>query len=230
MLAAVVIQAAIVMLLLHLRFYVEITAGGPTAVRDDATSRVTYVSLSSVANRAILERAPSLRGAPLATRTRASLPPAINVDTGTSHSEIVVPARKAAERPAIDWKISKPGTFERSSTAVIDSIIRVGIRPGNDSLTRARRSREHAVDWTVAVNGERYGMSPGEIHLGKISLQFPLVFAEPLSFSSDRRRESRLVVEDTRSHAARALRDAMFDSAVASIARRRTAATRHVPK
>ncbi len=222
MLAAVVIEAAIVVLLLNVRFHVELQPGRPTPPRDDAASRITYVSLSFAAKGVTPEQFPRLHTATSPTRSPASLSPAITVDSGTSLPEIVGAPRQAAVRPAIDSRISKPGSVERSSAAVIDSIIRVGIQPGNDSLMRAQRAREHAVDWTVGIGGVRYGMSPGTLHLGKISIRAPVVFAEPLSLSSDRRHASRLVVEDTRYHAARAIRDAMFDSAVASIARRRS--------
>ena len=41
-------------------------------------------------------------------------------------------------------------------------------------------------------------MSPGEVHMGKISIRLPLVFAEPLSLDSDRRRVGRGVNADAR--------------------------------
>lgn len=221
MLAAVVIEAVTVVLLLNVRFHMELQAGRPTTQRADATSRITYVSLSSPAKRVTLAHVPRLHTATSPTGSPASLLPVITVDTGIHLPQIVGSPRSAPVRSAIDSRIFKPGSVGRSSAAMIDSIIRVGIQPGNDSLMRAQRAREHAVDWTVGIGGERYGMSPGTLHLGKITLRAPVVFAEPLSLSSDRRHASRLVVEDTRSHAARAIRDAMFDSAVASIARRR---------
>ena len=127
---------------------------------------------------------------------------------------------------SIDPRVFRPGRVERSQMEIVDSIIRAGIQPGNDSAARVRRSMQNAVDWTIAVNGERYGMSPGALHLGKIRIRFPLVFAEPLSLAADRRRELRGVGEDARAQASRAIRDAMFDSAVASIRLRRLSPAR----
>jgi hypothetical protein len=228
MLAGLVIEAAIVGLLLNVRFHVALQAGRPTTQRDDATPRITYLTLSSPAKRVTQDHLPRLHPPTSPIRSAASLLHVITVDTGSSHfPETVGLLRQAPVRSAIDSRISKGGSVGRSSAAVIDSIIRVGIQPGNDSLMRAESAREHAVDWTVGIDGERYGMSPGTLHLGKISLRAPVVFAEPLSLSSDRRHSSRLVAEDTRSHAARAIRDAMFDSAVASIVRRRGAGSHH---
>jgi hypothetical protein len=126
-------------------------------------------------------------------------------------------AESSTEVPATRFREFNRNHASRPQAEVIDSIIRRSIQPGNDSMARVRHALRTAVDWTITVRGDRYGMSPGALHLGRVDVRFPLVFAEPLSFSSDRRRESRLVNEDTRAQAARAARHAAFDSSVASI-------------
>jgi hypothetical protein len=50
----------------------------------------------------------------------------------------------------------------------------------NDSLAAETAARERALDWTVAdAEGKRWGVSPGQIHLGDVTLPLPFAFAPP---------------------------------------------------
>ncbi len=50
----------------------------------------------------------------------------------------------------------------------------------NDSLRLAGDAAARATDWTVKDgNGGRWGVSPGEIHLGKVTLPLPFGFSTP---------------------------------------------------
>lgn len=227
-LSAVIIEATLLMFLVRVRFEVRPVASQPMRPGDDPISHITYVRLTSQAEIAIPE-SPVRSAVAIAPRERhAGSPPKTYAEPPATPA-IVTPQSQRSIKWGVDSKMSAPSPSESSARSLVDSMIRVGIKPGNDSLVRARHARENAVDWTIAVNGEKYGLSPGRVYLGKLAVRFPLVFAEPLSLSSDRRREKQRVEEDTRVHAARAIRDAMFDSAVAGIARRRTSDVRHLP-
>jgi len=50
----------------------------------------------------------------------------------------------------------------------------------NDSTRAAALAAAKATDWTTTdANGNRWGISPGQIHLGKITLPLPFGFAPP---------------------------------------------------
>jgi hypothetical protein len=50
----------------------------------------------------------------------------------------------------------------------------------NDSALAAAIAAARATDWTVTdANGGRWGVTPGQIHLGKITLPLPFAFSPP---------------------------------------------------
>ena len=50
----------------------------------------------------------------------------------------------------------------------------------NDSVAAALAAAEKATDWTVKdKDGKRWGVSPGKLHLGDVTLPLPLAFATP---------------------------------------------------
>jgi hypothetical protein len=54
------------------------------------------------------------------------------------------------------------------------------IRELNDSIAAEMLAAERATDWTVKdKDGKRWGVSPGKLHLGDITLPLPLAFATP---------------------------------------------------
>jgi hypothetical protein len=229
LLAALLVEAALVVLLLHVPLRATLVDHhSPTPKNTAPRQVVAYVRLSppndvSAATVRITKPTYSPSGRDKVSRSA----PRVVVDQGTARIDIPTGFNKSPKAvfPIKLENFSQP-QVERPLTEAIDSIIKTIIRPGNDSAAQVRLAQRNAVDWTVAIKGERFGMSPGQLHLGTISIRFPLVFAEPLSFSSDRRRESRRTIEDTRSQAARAQRAAAFDSAVASIRLRRLARER----
>lgn len=229
LLAALVVEAALVVLLLHVPLRVILVDHhSPTPEKTAPSQALTYVRLSpangvSTTTLRIAESTYSPAGTGNASRSG----PRVVADKGTARTDTVAGSNKSLRAMfPIQLENFRRPPVERSQTEAIDSIIKTIIRPGNDSAVRVRLAQRNAVDWTVAIKGERFGISPGQLHLGPVSIRFPLVFAEPLSFSSDRRRESRRTIEDTRSQAARGERAAAFDSAVASIRLRRLARKR----
>jgi hypothetical protein len=54
------------------------------------------------------------------------------------------------------------------------------IRAYNDSLAVENLAANRATDWTrTDADGNRWGVSPGKLHLGKITLPLPLAFVPP---------------------------------------------------
>lgn len=54
------------------------------------------------------------------------------------------------------------------------------IQQFNDSVMAAAEAARRATDWTVTgKDGERWGISPGKLHLGKITLPLPFGFQAP---------------------------------------------------
>ncbi len=70
-----------------------------------------------------------------------------------------------------------PAVPERELTEHEEYMGRLGTTLGeyNDSIAAEGKRNADALDWTVkGKNGERYGFSPGKIHLGKLTLPNPL--------------------------------------------------------
>ena len=223
LLAAIVLDAVLVLSLFHITFHFQLgDPYSPVPPTTEPQHAITYVTLSPAnetpAMTDIILRTPT--AAPARTSSR-SLGATVAESPGAPVDSVAGALESSRQRSRQGFQALKPRAVERTRAEVIDSIIKTSIQPGNDSAARMRLARRNAVDWTFAVGGERYGMSPGKLHLGQITIRVPLVFAEPLSFDADRRRSSHWMAEDTRSHAARALRDAAFDSAVANIRLRR---------
>ncbi len=101
----------------------------------------------------------------------------------------------------------------------------------NDSVAGAIADAERATDWTKkGKNGERWGVSPGQIHLGSITIPMPFAFSGPTgrreetagrlrSFAEANAQAKRVETEQTfesRVKAMRARKDAQRDSARAS--------------
>jgi hypothetical protein len=226
LLAAILLDGVLVFSLLQVTFrFRSADRSSQSPPTSQPAQRVTYMNLAptdrvSAATNAIIK-------APVAASPKSRLPPSAGltfIESPTAPIDTVSASFESdQQRARRRFQALVPSAVEHTDAEIIDSIIKTSIQPGNDSAARMRLARRHAVDWTVRARGESYGMSPGEVHLGKISIRLPLVFAEPLSFDSDRRRLARLVNEDTRSSAARAIRHAAFDSSVASIRRRKGA-------
>jgi hypothetical protein len=225
LLAAIVLDAVVVISLLHIALRAQPGSGSQKARTIEPGRRVTFITLSPADQTSATTDVVTKAAAGLSTKSTLSqsTKPTI-LEPQTAPTDTVVRSSESSrQRSRQTFQALVPQIVERTTAEVIDSIIATSIQPGNDSAARMRLARRNAVDWTVHIGGGSFGMSPGRVHLGKISIRMPLVFAEPLSFDSDRRRMARGSNDDTRSNAARAARDAAFDSAVASIRLRKEA-------
>ncbi len=92
----------------------------------------------------------------------------------------------AAERlrPRIgDWRLwMLPPLARRDDrtpaerTAEINERLNSIIGAINDSAFAAEIRAAEAMDWTVGEEGNKWGVSPGKLHLGPITLPFPIMF------------------------------------------------------
>jgi hypothetical protein len=217
-LAALCLDAGLVVLLLNVPLRVTVNSVGSHTETAPSHS-VVYVIVGPAAKTVGAKR--ERQSPPEASAMPAARFHGVPKLVGEATSSTDLMGDTASRRPrrtiSMSPSIVRRGLAGASREEMIEAIIRTGIEPYNDSVARERRIEQRAVDWTFTARGARYGMSPGALHLGKISVRLPVVFAEPLALSSERRRASRQMIEDTRSEASRRVREAMFDSAVASI-------------
>jgi hypothetical protein len=120
-----------------------------------------------------------------------------------------------------------PLTPEERATARVYA----GIKSYNDSVADAVERAVSATDWTTTdKDGGRWGISPGQIHLGSVTLPLPFYFSPPpgrreelaarlRSFDESNEQARRIGIEQTfqsRVKALRARKDAQRDSARAA--------------
>lgn len=96
------------------------------------------------------------------------------------------PAASAAERlrPRVgDWRlwVSPPlaaNDVDRTRAeqmAELRARLAAAIQAGNDSLAAELVREAEAMDWTVGEDGNKWGVSPGKLHLGPVTLPLPLL-------------------------------------------------------
>jgi hypothetical protein len=93
----------------------------------------------------------------------------------------------------------------------------------NDSVAAEAGARERSTDWTVADGeGGKWGVSPGKVHLGGITLPLPVAFSTPPGRREEVAAKTRSWSE-TRAQASRAEADDNFQERVKAIRERRQA-------
>ncbi len=99
-----------------------------------------------------------------------------------------VPARvpTAAEilRPRLGdprlWRPVDPALMELTEEQVLQIQLEGRLGAWNDSVAEVRAREAEALDWThTDEDGKRWGVSPGQIHLGDLTLPFPSLSAPP---------------------------------------------------
>lgn len=123
--------------------------------------------------------------------------------------------RSAAERlragdgDARLWMPLDPGLVELTAHEILELEIKIALEAMSDSAAAQAERARMALDWTrTDDDGNRWGVSPGRIHLGKITVPLPFGFGPPPDYSGDR--------------ADMAFRIADIDRAAGSIAARRS--------
>lgn len=104
------------------------------------------------------------------------------------------PEEETAEQRAVDerlrprlgdariWAPVQAPPVPEDSLTTQDAETRIARQLGifNDSAAAAAERARRATDWTVTdANGGRWGISPGKLHLGKLTLPLPLALPPP---------------------------------------------------
>lgn len=85
------------------------------------------------------------------------------------------------------WRPIDPELAAPSPEHVLETMLAIAIRESNDSMARAIEAARAATDWThTDEDGKRWGVSPGKIHLGDITIPLPFGFGPPPDYSGDR--------------------------------------------
>ncbi len=101
--------------------------------------------------------------------------------------------RSAAERLRLGpgdprlWRPIDPALAAPTRDHVLETLLAVAIRDSNDSIAAAIEAARAATDWTHTDDqGRKWGVSPGRIHLGDLTLPLPFGFGPPPDYSGDR--------------------------------------------
>jgi hypothetical protein len=97
------------------------------------------------------------------------------------------PTASAAERlrPRVgDWRLwvapplaaNDVDRTRAEQMADLRARLAAAIQAGNDSLAAELVREAEAMDWTVGEEGNKWGVSPGKLHLGPVTLPLPLLF------------------------------------------------------
>lgn len=107
------------------------------------------------------------------------------------------------------WMPVDPALVELTAHEILELEIKIALEAMHDSaVAQAERTRA-ALDWTrTDEDGNKWGVSPGRIHLGKITVPLPFGFGLPPDYSGER--------------AEMAFRIADIDRAAGSVAARRS--------
>ena len=85
------------------------------------------------------------------------------------------------------WRPIDPELAAPSPEHVLETLLAFAIRESNDSVAAAIEAARAATDWThTDEDGKRWGVSPGKIHLGDITIPLPFGFGPPPDYSGDR--------------------------------------------
>lgn len=126
------------------------------------------------------------------------------------------PRRSAAERlrPTLrDPRLWAP--IPEDVTALSDEQraeleLRLAIQDAADSIAAVEEAARRASDWTYTdAEGRRWGVSPGQIHLGDLTIPFPYNFSAPVNSDAARRArvDEEIAGQAGRAEAAETLRD-----------------------
>ena len=85
------------------------------------------------------------------------------------------------------WRPIDPSLAVPTPAHVLETRLAIAIRDSNDSIAAAMEAERAATDWTHTDDeGKRWGLSPGKIHLGDITIPLPFGFGPPPDYNGDR--------------------------------------------
>jgi hypothetical protein len=112
-----------------------------------------------------------------------TVPPAAERTAGAPGGAVGGTGRTLTERLTAPADPILFGRIETKPAVGIDAVrerLATSIQAYNDSVAAEVAAAERATDWTVRdKDGKRWGVSPGKLHLGDITLPLPLAFQPP---------------------------------------------------
>ena len=85
------------------------------------------------------------------------------------------------------WRPIDPSLAAPSPEHLLETRLAIAIRDSNDSIAAAIEAELALTDWTHTDDeGKRWGVSPGKIHLGDITIPLPFGFGPPPDYNGDR--------------------------------------------
>ncbi len=165
-------------------------------------------------------------------------PPAPGVAEGAA-----APTLSAAERlrPRVgDWRLwvvaPVPTRTDRTPAeraAEVEARLHARLEAYDDSLAAALAAEAEAMDWTVGEEGNKWGISPGKIHLGPVTLPLPF-FIGPSREQMEQAREWEAIqrqagqgeIDETFEDRVRAIRERKAQEEAENAAQRDTTSAR----
>lgn len=214
-------------------------------VRRDAAERVTYAELPAVAT-PVRRTPPRAGGDGRRGTVKRSAPPIVAPSVisptvppaGASPvppdegSGLLIggggPRRGVQPRfgdPSV-WQPVGPAPLPKTEVQRLDSLILASVKTHSDSMAIIARRRQPG-DWTIERDGKRYGIGPGgpfgmaALHLGSITIPFPLTRLQPPAPVDERDRAFAAMREDLQRASRRAVSEDEFRRAVQRIRERR---------
>ena len=85
------------------------------------------------------------------------------------------------------WRPIDPSLAAPTPEHLLETRLAIAIRNSNDSIAAAIEAELALTDWTHTDDeGKRWGVSPGKIHLGDITIPLPFGFGPPPDYNGDR--------------------------------------------
>ncbi len=85
------------------------------------------------------------------------------------------------------WNPIDPALTAPTPDQILNLEIAAAIAAGHDSAAAEAERARRALDWThTGEDGRRWGVSPGKIHLGDVTIPLPFGFGPPPDYDGDR--------------------------------------------
>lgn len=85
------------------------------------------------------------------------------------------------------WRPIDPALVAPTPEQILNLEIAAAIEAGHDSAAAEAERARRALDWThTGEDGRRWGVSPGKIHLGDVTIPLPFGFGPPPDYNGDR--------------------------------------------
>lgn len=85
------------------------------------------------------------------------------------------------------WAPIAPEFLKASNQDVLQARLAILVSEGNDSVLAEAHALARSTDWTFTdEEGKRWGLSPGMIHLGDITVPLPFGFGAPYDYNGER--------------------------------------------